>query len=92
MDNKKRLMDELAEASRAGRNVIPDEYFADRVYRKALAAGTECSVVKTPAFAVLVPVLCVLLAVLFVTENYMVQEKTIYLMELLVVGVSGVII
>ncbi|MCD8567386.1 MAG: hypothetical protein LRY50_03215 [Geovibrio sp.] len=47
---------------------------------------------KTSAFAVLVPVLCVLLAVLFVTENYMVQEKTIYLMELLVAGVSGVII
>jgi hypothetical protein len=47
---------------------------------------------KSPAFAVLVPVLCVLVAVFFITENYMVQEKAVYLMELLVTGVSGVVI
>ncbi|QAR33671.1 hypothetical protein EP073_09730 [Geovibrio thiophilus] len=95
MSEKKRLTEELAAASRAGRNTAPDEGFADRAYRKALesmAEEAEISMVKTPAFAVLVPVLCVLLAVLFITENYMVQEKTLYLMELLVTGVSGVVI
>ncbi|MGE4497535.1 MAG: hypothetical protein AB7E48_06605 [Deferribacterales bacterium] len=91
MTEKKRLLDELAEVSRAERKLTPDEDFAERTYRRVLAEMPRPAA-PAPAFAVLVPVLCALLAVLFVTESYMTREKAIYLMELLTAGVSSVVI
>jgi hypothetical protein len=92
--NNEKLISELGDASRAFRKTVPDEYFAEKTYRKAIESKQDLpfAAMKSPAFAVLVPVLCILVAVFFITENYMVQEKAVYLMELLVTGVSGVVI